>query len=41
MVLLGGVFFGLKNPVSVALFVTFLVGTTLYAYPWLVGNAAS
>lgn len=34
------VFFGLKNPVSVAFFVTFLVGTALYAYPWLVGNAA-
>ena len=32
------VFFGLRNGVSVAFFLTFLVGSALYAYPWLLAR---
>ncbi len=30
------IFFGLKNALSVAFFVAFLVGGFLYAYPWFI-----
>ena len=32
------IFFGLKNALSVAFFVAFLVGGLLYAYPWFVAR---
>jgi hypothetical protein len=34
------IFFSLKRPLSVAFFVTFLLGTALYTYPWLATRAS-